>query len=194
MNELKYKRLWNNEIPAGSGPGGGVNSVNSGTDITVDNTDPANPIINFTGSYQDPITVVANYSALPAVGTVSIPGKRLKVTGVKLSAFVQTVLVGGPCNTTFTLNYGHTAVSLATAEAATTKARRVVLLPELTQTVTAAQAVNTMISQPGGCVSMFTEPIYVNPGEFISLSCKHIGTVGTSGTIAYNIQYIYSWE
>lgn len=127
-------------------------------------------------------------------GTVSIPGKRLKVTGVKLSAFVQTVLAGGPCNSTFTLNYGHTAVSLATAEAATTKARRVVLLPELTQTITAAQAVNTAISQPGGCVSIFPEPIYVNPAEFISISVKHIGTVGSSGTIAYNIQYIYSWE
>ena len=50
---------------------GGVQSVNSGTDITVDNTDPANPIINFTGTYQDPITVVANYSALPTASTVT---------------------------------------------------------------------------------------------------------------------------
>jgi len=30
---------------------GVVDSVNSGTDITVDNTDPANPVINFTGSF-----------------------------------------------------------------------------------------------------------------------------------------------
>lgn len=128
------------------------------------------------------------------LGTISIPGKRLKITGVKLSSFVQTVLVGGPLNRTFTLNYGHTSVSLATGEAATTKARRIVLLPELTQTVTAAQAVNTMVSQSGGCISMFPEPIYINPGEFISLSVKHIGTVGLSGTVATNIQYIYSWE
>ena len=127
-------------------------------------------------------------------GTANVQGRRLKVTGVKMSAFVQTVLAGGPLNSTFALNYGHTAVSLATAEAATTKARRVVLLPELTQVVTVAQAVNTIISQPGGSISMFSEPIYVNPGEFISLSVKHIGTVGISGTIAYNMQYIYSWE
>jgi hypothetical protein len=51
-----------------------------------------------------------------------------------------------------------------------------------------------MLSQPLGGVSMFLEPIYVNPGEFISLSVKHIGTVGTSGTIATSMQYIYSWE
>jgi len=60
-----------NQSGGGGGGGGTVMSVNSGTDITVDNTDPANPIVNFTGTYQDPITVVANYSALPAVGTVT---------------------------------------------------------------------------------------------------------------------------
>lgn len=56
---------------ASGGGGGGVQSVNSGTDITIDNTDPANPIVNFTGTYQDPITVVANYSALPTASTVT---------------------------------------------------------------------------------------------------------------------------
>jgi hypothetical protein len=88
---------------------------------------------------------------------------------------------------------------LATAEGAsfstgTTKIRRVVLLPELTQVITAAQAVNTMISQPGGMVSMFPEPIYVNPGEFVAVAVKHIGTVMSAGTIATHIQLIYSWE
>lgn len=127
------------------------------------------------------------------VGTVSVLGKRLKITGVKMSGFVQTVMAGGPFNSTFALAYGHTAVSLATAEAATTKARRIVLLPELTQAVTAAQAANTMVSQ-SATVSLFPEPIYVNPGEFVAFIVKHIGTAGTSGVIARNIQYIYSWE
>ena len=69
-NLIKTRRVFTGG--SGSGGGGGtVTSVNSGTDITVDNTDPANPIVNFTGTYQDPITVVANYSALPAVGTVT---------------------------------------------------------------------------------------------------------------------------
>lgn len=68
------------------------------------------------------------------------------------------------------------------------------MLPELTQTVTAAQAVSTTVAQPGGCVSMFPEPIYVNPGEYVGLVIKHVGTIATAGVIAYNIQYIYSWE
>lgn len=128
-------------------------------------------------------------------GTVSSAGRRLKVVGVKLSSFVQTVLVGGPISRVFSLAFGHTAVSMATAEAATTKARRIVLLPELTQHVTAAQAVNTAISQPGGSVSLFADaPIYVNPGEFVAVIVKGIGTVGTSGTIVNHIQLIYTWE
>lgn len=127
-------------------------------------------------------------------GTVSIPGKRLRISGVKLSAFIQTALTGGGFNTTFALAFGHTAVSLATAEAAATKARRIVLLPELTQVVTSGQAISTMVSQPGGTVSIFDSPIYVNPGEFVQLTLKHIGTVATAGVIAYNIQYVYSWE
>jgi hypothetical protein len=68
------------------------------------------------------------------------------------------------------------------------------LLPKLTQAVTAAQAVSTIISQPGGSSVNFTEPIYVNPGEFIQLTVKGIGTVGTSGTIVNHIQLEYSWE
>lgn len=132
-------------------------------------------------------------------GTTLIQGRRLKVTGVKLSSFVQTVLVGGPISRVFSLAFGHTAVSLATAESAsmasaTTKARRIVLLPELTQHVTAAQAVNTAISQPGGAVAKFNNPIYVNPSEFVAVTVKGIGTVGTSGTIVNHIQLDYSWE
>jgi len=70
MSIVSKRRNIFTSASASSG-GSGVQSVNSGTDITVDNTDPANPIINFTGTYQDPITVVANYSALPTASTVT---------------------------------------------------------------------------------------------------------------------------
>ncbi len=60
-----------NQNTGAGGGGGGVQSVNSGVDITVDNTDPANPIVNFTGTYQDPITVAANYTAILALPPVS---------------------------------------------------------------------------------------------------------------------------
>lgn len=176
-----------------------TNSTNPTAAVPANASLTANLPAGLGGQAWETFTLAVNTDAIlmsyqvPA-GTVSIPGKRLKVVGVKLSSFVQTVLAGGPLVRTFALNFGHTVVSIAAGESATAKARRVVLLPELTQAVTAAQAVSTMIAQPLGGYSMFPEPIYVNPGEFISLSVKHIGTVGTSGTIATNIQYIYSWE
>ncbi len=132
-------------------------------------------------------------SYLVPAGTTSIQGKRLRIVGVKMSAFIQSALTGGGFNSTFTLAFGGTAVNLTTAESATAKARRIVLLPEFTQAVTSGQAVNTMVSQPGGCVSNFDMPIFVDPGQYVQLVVKHIGTVATAGVIAYNIQLVYSW-
>lgn len=126
-------------------------------------------------------------------GTVSIMGKRLKVRGIKMSAFVQTALTGGGFNSTFALAFGHTAVSMAATETGNTKSRRIVLLPELTQTVASGLAALSLVPQ-NSTVSMFDAPIYVNPGEFIAFIVKHIGTVASAGTISYNIQYVYSWE
>lgn len=136
--------------------------------------------------------IICSYQ-VPA-GTVSIPGKRLKINGIYLQSYIQTVIVGGPFVSQYSLAFGHTAVSLATAEAATTKAARRVPLPPFTQLVTAAQAVSTMVSQPGGSYMALTNPVYVNPGEFVALVTKHVGTVGTSGTIAHVVSFVYSWE
>lgn len=133
-------------------------------------------------------------------GSATVQGRRLKITGVNLMSYIQTVIVGGPFICQWSLAFGHTAVSLATAESAsmataTTKAPRRVALPDFTQVVTAAQAVSTIVSQPGGADVDFEEsPIYVNPGEFVALVTKHIGTVGTAGTIAHVVKFDYSWE
>jgi hypothetical protein len=52
-----------------------------------------------------------------------------------------------------------------------------------------------MISQPGGSFADFGDaPIYVNPGEFVALVMKCVGTVGTSGTIAHVVTFAYGWE
>lgn len=137
--------------------------------------------------------IICSYQ-VPAA-TVNIPGRRLVIRGIGLQSYIQTVIAGGPFNSQYSLAFGHTAVSLATAEAATTKAPRRVPLPQLSQLVTAAQAVNTFVSQPGGSyVDLGDAPIYVNPGEFVALVTKHVGTVGTTGTIAHVVQFVYGWE
>jgi hypothetical protein len=137
--------------------------------------------------------VICSYQ-VPA-GTVSIPGKRLVIRGVGLTSYVQTVIVGGPYVSQYSLAFGHTNVSLATTEAAAAKAPRRVPLAALTQLVTAAQAVSTMVAQPGGSFMDFGDaPIFVNPGEFVALVTKHVGTVGTSGTVAHVVTFVYGWE
>ena len=138
-------------------------------------------------------------SYLVPAGSTTVAGRRLKIRGVSLASYVQTVLAGGPAVTQYSLAFGHTALPLNTTETGsfatgTAKAPRRIALPPLTQAITAAQAVSTLISQPGGGTFQFEAPVYVNPGEYVALVAKHVGTVGTSGTIAHVVGYDYSWE
>jgi hypothetical protein len=127
-------------------------------------------------------------------GSVSVPGRRLRIHGVHIESFVSAALAGGPNNAIYTLNFGHTAVSLATAESAsmataTTKAPRRIALGVQTTVVT--QAVNTKLETID---VRFSEPIYVNAGEFVAVAKKYVGTVGTSGVITHVINFDYGWE
>jgi len=137
--------------------------------------------------------IICSYQ-VPA-GTANVQGRRLVIRGVGLSSDIQTVLAGGPFVNRYSLAFGHTAVSLATTESATTKAPRRVPLPAFKQAVTAAQAAGTQLAQPGGSYFDFGDaPVFVNPGEFVALVVKRIGTVGTSGVIAHDVAFVYGWE
>lgn len=133
------------------------------------------------GSYQVP------------AGTVSVQGKRLKVTGV----LVDAVNTGAAVATTatvvqFSLAFGHTAVSLATAEGAAAKAPRRVALGYMTWAV--AAPIGAAPTQNSINVD-FKEPIYVDPAQFIALVGKFVvGTATASQTISFVWQPIYSWE
>ena len=123
-------------------------------------------------------------------GTANIAGRRLVVRGVKIDSFVQTALTGGGYNAVWVLNFGHTAVSLATAEAATTKARRVV--PLGANSVASAAAALTQL--PTISLDLGDAPVYVNPAEFISISKKKVGTAPSAGAIYHLITVVYGWE
>jgi hypothetical protein len=121
-------------------------------------------------------------------GSVAQTPRNLIIFGVFIDSSIQTVITGGPFVKNYSLAYGHTAVSLATAEAATTKAPRRIALGKMT--VTAAQAVATLLA--GSRIQFrFTAPIVVAPGEFVAIVTKHEtgGTVGTAGTIAHQITF-----
>jgi hypothetical protein len=127
------------------------------------------------------------------VATVNVPGRRLVLRGMYLNSYVQTVIVGGPYTAEWFLAFGHTAVSLATTETAASKAPRRIALP-FVQQVTAAQAVNTTVAQSQSFCDFGDAPVFVNPGEFVQLCTRHIGTVGTSGTVVHRVTPVFGWE
>ena len=121
------------------------------------------------------------------VGTNTVPGKSLYITGVKIHGAVTTVLAGGPVLYAYTLAYGHTAVSMQTAEAnGTAKAPRRIALGF--ETFAATAAVGTLGS-PGGCYMKFDSPVVVQPGEFVAVTAKNLGTVTSSGVIVFLVTF-----
>ena len=136
------------------------------------------PTTGIVCSYQNPVP------------TTIITGKQLVITGVKIESVVTTVLAGNATPVIYALGiaYGHTAVSLATAEAASTKAPRTI--PLGIQTFAAAAAVGTV----GQVVNVkFDRMIPVYPGEFVAVTAKNMGAVTTTGVITFLVTYDYGW-
>lgn len=135
--------------------------------------------------------IVTSYQ-VPA-GTVSIQGKRLVLRGVKISAANLGAAVATTATTlAWSLAFGHTAVSLATAEAAAAKAPRRIALGLQTWAVGAAVG---QMPQNGDLYMAFANPVFVNPGEFIATVAKFIvGTATASQVIWAHVTFDYGWE
>ena len=134
------------------------------------------------GSYQVP------------AGTVSIQGKRLKITGILVDAVNAGAAVATTATTVqLSLSFGSTGVSLATTEGAAAKAPRRIPLGYMTWAVGAAIGAGP---QSGPIkVDLSHGPIYVNSGEYIQLVGKFlVGTATASQVINFVWQPIYSWE
>lgn len=132
--------------------------------------------------------IVCSYQN-PTPSTI-ITGKQLVITGVKIESVVTTVLAGNATPVIYALGlaYGHTAVSLATGEAASTKAPRTI--PLGIQTFAAAAAVGTV----GQVVNVkFDRAIPVYPAEFVAVTAKNMGAVTTSGVITFLVTFDYGW-
>ena len=139
------------------------------------------------GSYQVP------------AGTAAVQGRRLVLRGVRL----QCLNTGAAVATTatavqFSLAFGHTAVSLATADTAsfataTTKAPRRISIGFQSWAIGAA--IGAPPAEGPIYFDLEDAPIYVNPGEFVALVGKFLlGTATASQTINFVWQPIYGWE
>lgn len=127
-------------------------------------------------------------------GTVSVPGKRLVLRGVRLDAVNLGAAVATTATTVqFCLAFGHTAVSMATTESAFAKAPRRIALGFMTWAVGAGIGAQP---QAGPLfLDLGDAPIFVNPGERIALLGKFVaGTATASQTIQFTYTPIYGWE
>lgn len=124
-------------------------------------------------------------------GSINITPRTLYITGIKIQGGVTTVLAGNATAVqyAYSLAFGHTAVSLATAEAVAAKASRRIALGY--ESYAAAAALGTL----GQGISMtFNSPVVVNPGEFVAVVAKNVGVVTTTGVITFLVTYDCYWE
>lgn len=135
--------------------------------------------------------IVTSYQ-VPA-GTAAIPGRSLYIRGIKISCANLGAAVATTATTlAWSLAFGHTAVSLATAEAATTKAPRRVALGIQSWPVGAAIGASP---DRGDLYMPFAAPIVVNPGEFVATVAKFVvGTATASQVIWGHITFDCYWE
>lgn len=131
--------------------------------------------------------IVCSYQV--PLGTSAVPGKSLYITRININAAVTTALTGGPVVYAYSLAYGHTSVSLATTESASTKAPRRMVVG--LQTFPATAAVGTI----GTLLGLdFAAPVLVQPGEFIQIVAKNIGVVTSAGVITFYVGFGGYWE
>jgi hypothetical protein len=122
-------------------------------------------------------------------GSLTQPARTLYIRGIRVQGAVSAALTGGPVLYAYSLAYGHTAVSMATPETgsfvtATTKAPRRVPLGLETYAATAAAG-----TLGAGVFMSFASPLVVNPGEFVAICAKNLGTVTSAGTITFLVTF-----
>lgn len=141
--------------------------------------------------------ILMNYTN-PA-STINITGRNLLIYGVQLTGHVSVVLSAGAILPyQVSLQYGHTAVSLATVETgsfvtATTHAPRVVPLGHANFGPTAAAVAGTACTPIN---TQFRTPVVVRPGENVAIVLKLGvgGVVTTTGACTFMVNYDSVWE
>lgn len=154
------------------------------------------------GKFQETLTLAAGTDGIiqsfqNPPGTINLTGRNLVILGVTISGVVSVVLTTNPLTGTMSLAFGHTAASLATAEAAsfaaggTTKASRRIALG--CTGVLVADAVGSIVrGMP--IMHRFDAPIVVAPGEFVAVTHNKISVAPASGAIMWSITYDAYYE
>ena len=128
-------------------------------------------------------------SFLNPLPTNAIQGRTLIIRGVRVQCGVTTVLVGGPLLYEYSLAYGHTSLSMATAEGIAAKApRRIPLGLESIAVTAAVGTIGQSVYVP------LVNEVAVNPGEYVALCAKNLGVVTSSGVVVFCVFIDARWE
>ncbi len=122
--------------------------------------------------------------------TAAITGRQLYITGVSIDTFNTVVAVATTATVLqWSLGIGSTAVSLATAEGAATKAPRRIALG-----IQALQVAAPVGGVAAPVVANF-EPLVVNPGEFVHIILKvPIGTATATEIFRGTVRVESYWQ
>ena len=118
----------------------------------------------------------------------------LYITGIKLTAVNTGVAVATTASVIqWSLAFGHTAVSLATAEAATTKAAR--RQPLGVQSFAIADPVGKAAQRVGSASFGKGGELFANPGEFVGIIVKApVGTATATETFRGVVAFFGYWQ
>ena len=135
--------------------------------------------------------IISSY--LNPVPSTALTGKTLYITGIKIAS-AATVALGTPAAgincIEWSLAFGHTALSLATGEAAAAKAPRRIGLGF--QTFAGAAVIGTMATD---VYMAFNSPVVVNPGEYVATVAKCLNAAASAtGAILSVITIDGYWE
>lgn len=148
------------------------------------------------GLFQETLTLAAGTDGIISsfqnpVGGINQTPRNLIICGVSISGVVTVALTTNALSGSMALCYGHTALSLATAESGsfvspTTKAaRRIALCTTSLAVVTSAPGVPVV----GPSLNKFTSPIVVAPGEFVAISHKKVSAAPATGAVMWAITF-----
>jgi len=147
-----------------------------------------------------PTLAVGTDGILTALGqpapSASNTSRNLVIFGVTITSYVSVALTGGAVIAEYALMVGHTAVSLATADAtsfAPTTTHSPRYIPLGVEVFPATSAIGTR-GAAGAITNYFAAPIVVRPGEYVAVAVTNTGTVTTAGAITTLISIDAYWE
>jgi hypothetical protein len=173
----------------------GLNANNSNPAATVPTNTTAALGVGLGGKFQETLTLAAATDGIimsfqNPLGSVTQTPRNLVIRGIAIGGVFTVAIVTSPLTGVLSLAYGHTAVSMATAESAsfatpgpTAKAPRKIALAAVGSTVAAGVIGQTVAGLP--TYYAFTSPVVVAPGEFIAITHCKITTAPTAGAIMW---------